>query len=132
MEDEVKNELVTIIKLVINSGKAETMVRHQWKAYRFMNSITAKFTEIQRIMFVQWNCRRLRNKLHGFQQRSQNIDVTILSEIWFGEAEGVYPEGFDVVKKERNEKSGGLAIFINIVTGRCHTTDGFLPMSYPR
>jgi hypothetical protein len=64
-------------------------------------------------MIVHWNCRNLRNKLHGFQQRSQNIDVTILSEIWFGEAEGVYPEGFDVVRKERNEKSVGLAIFIN-------------------
>jgi hypothetical protein len=32
MEDEVKNELVTIIKLVTNSGKAKAMVRHQWKA----------------------------------------------------------------------------------------------------
>jgi hypothetical protein len=32
MKDEVKNVLMTIINLVINSGDAETMVRHLWKA----------------------------------------------------------------------------------------------------
>jgi hypothetical protein len=32
MEDEVKNVLVTIINLVRNSGDAEAMVRHMWKA----------------------------------------------------------------------------------------------------
>jgi hypothetical protein len=32
MEDEVKNVLVTIINLVINSGNAKAMVRHLWKA----------------------------------------------------------------------------------------------------
>jgi O-acetylhomoserine/O-acetylserine sulfhydrylase-like pyridoxal-dependent enzyme len=30
-EDEVKNVLVTIINLVINSGDAKAMVRHPWK-----------------------------------------------------------------------------------------------------
>jgi hypothetical protein len=32
MEDEVKNVLVTIINLVINSGDAKAMVGHLWKA----------------------------------------------------------------------------------------------------
>jgi hypothetical protein len=32
MEDEVKNVLVTIINLVINSWDAKAMVRHMWKA----------------------------------------------------------------------------------------------------
>jgi hypothetical protein len=32
MENEVKNVLVTIINLVINSGDAEAMVRRMWKA----------------------------------------------------------------------------------------------------
>jgi hypothetical protein len=32
MEDEIKNVLVTIISLVINSGDAKAMVRHMWKA----------------------------------------------------------------------------------------------------
>jgi hypothetical protein len=32
MEDEVKNILMTIINLVINSGDAKAMVRHLWKA----------------------------------------------------------------------------------------------------
>jgi hypothetical protein len=32
MEDEVKNVLVTIINLVINSWDAKAMVRHLWKA----------------------------------------------------------------------------------------------------
>jgi hypothetical protein len=32
MEDEVKNVLVTIINLEINSGDANAMVRHMWKA----------------------------------------------------------------------------------------------------
>jgi hypothetical protein len=31
-EDEVKNVLVTIIKLVINSGGTKAMVTHLWKA----------------------------------------------------------------------------------------------------
>jgi hypothetical protein len=32
MEDEVRNVLVMIIKLVINSGDAKAMVRYQWIA----------------------------------------------------------------------------------------------------
>jgi hypothetical protein len=32
LEDEVKNVLVTIIHLVINSGDTKAMVRHLWKA----------------------------------------------------------------------------------------------------
>jgi hypothetical protein len=32
MEDEVKNVLVTMINLVINSGDAKAMVGHLWKA----------------------------------------------------------------------------------------------------
>jgi hypothetical protein len=32
MEDEIKDVLVTIINLVINSGDAKAMVRHLWKA----------------------------------------------------------------------------------------------------
>jgi hypothetical protein len=32
MEDEVKNVLVTIINLVINSRDAKAMVSHLWKA----------------------------------------------------------------------------------------------------
>jgi hypothetical protein len=32
MEDEVKNILVTIINMVINSGDAKAMVRYLWKA----------------------------------------------------------------------------------------------------
>jgi hypothetical protein len=38
----------------------------------------------------------------------------MLSETWLDEAEHVYVKGFDVVRKERNEKTGGgVAIFIN-------------------
>jgi hypothetical protein len=32
MEDEIKNVLMTIINLMINSGDAKEMVRHLWKA----------------------------------------------------------------------------------------------------
>jgi hypothetical protein len=34
MKDEVKNILVMIIDLVINSGHAKAMVRHLWKAVK--------------------------------------------------------------------------------------------------
>jgi hypothetical protein len=34
MEDEVKNVLVMIINLVINSGDAKAMVKHMWKAFK--------------------------------------------------------------------------------------------------
>ena len=34
MEDDVKNVLVTIINLVINSGEAKAMVRHLWEAVK--------------------------------------------------------------------------------------------------
>jgi hypothetical protein len=32
IEDEVRNVLVTVINLVINSGDVKAMVRHLWKA----------------------------------------------------------------------------------------------------
>jgi hypothetical protein len=32
MEDEVKNVLVRIISLVVNSGDTKAMIRHLWKA----------------------------------------------------------------------------------------------------
>jgi hypothetical protein len=35
-EDKVKNILVTIINLVINSGDANAMVRHLWKAIKLL------------------------------------------------------------------------------------------------
>jgi exonuclease III len=66
-----------------------------------------------RIKIVQWNCRSLRSKFPELQQRSQNIDIIILSETWLDEAENVYLTGFDVVRKDRNERAGGVAIFIN-------------------
>jgi exonuclease III len=78
-----------------------------------MNNITTKFNGNQGIKIVQWNCRSLRSKFPEFQQRSQNIDIIILSETWLDEAENVYLTGFDVVRKDRNERSGGVAIFIN-------------------
>jgi hypothetical protein len=60
------------------------------------------------------NCRSIRSKLPEFKQRTQNIDVIILSETWLDEAENVYQKGFDVMRKERNERAGGRgAIFIN-------------------
>jgi hypothetical protein len=88
-EDEVKNMLVTIVNLVINSGGAKAMVRHLWKAIEFMNNITTNFNGNRPIKLVQWNCRILRSKFPKFQQRSRNIDVKILSETWLDEAENV-------------------------------------------
>jgi hypothetical protein len=65
-------------------------------------------------MIVRWSCRGLRSKLPEFQQWSQNVDVIILSETWFGKAESVYLKGFDVVRKVRNERAGGgVGLFIN-------------------
>jgi hypothetical protein len=79
-----------------------------------MNNITTKFNKTQPITLVQWNCRSLRNKFPEFEARSQNIDVTILSETWLDEADIVQPRGFEVVRKERTEKAGGgVAIYIN-------------------
>jgi ABC-type oligopeptide transport system ATPase subunit len=45
MEDEVKNVLVTIINLVINSGNAKAMVRHMWEAVELH---TQHYNKIQR------------------------------------------------------------------------------------
>jgi hypothetical protein len=68
----------------------------------------------QSVKIVQWNRRSLRSKLPKFQQRSQNIDAIILSETWLDEAESVYLNSFDVVRKESIERAdGGVAIFIN-------------------
>jgi exonuclease III len=81
-----------------------------------MNNITTKLNGNQSIKIVQWNCRSLRSKFPEFQQRSRHIDVIILvlSETWLDEAESVYLKGFDVVRKDTNERAGdGIAIFIN-------------------
>jgi exonuclease III len=76
--------------------------------------ITTKFNGNQQIKIVQWNCSSLRSKLPKFQQKSQNIDVIILSETQLDEAESVYLKGFDVVRKGRNKRAGGgVVIFIN-------------------
>jgi hypothetical protein len=53
MEDEVKNVLVTIINLVINSGDAKAMVRHYGKPQSFMNNITTKLKKNQPIKIVK-------------------------------------------------------------------------------
>jgi exonuclease III len=80
----------------------------------FTNNIATKFNRNRPIKIVQWNCRSLRSKFPEFEQRSQNIDAIILSETWLDEPESVYLKGFDVVRKERNERAGGgVAIFIN-------------------
>jgi hypothetical protein len=80
MVDEVKNVVVTQIKIVIISGDAKAMVRHLWKAVELheQHYITTKFNRKQPIKIVHWNCRKLRSKFPDFQQRSQNVDVIIL------------------------------------------------------
>jgi hypothetical protein len=42
MEDEVKNVLVTIINLVINSGDTKAMVRYLWKAVELHDQLYNK------------------------------------------------------------------------------------------
>jgi hypothetical protein len=43
MEDKLKNELVTIINLVIDSGSAKAMVRHLLKAAELHEQDYSKF-----------------------------------------------------------------------------------------
>jgi hypothetical protein len=76
MEDEVKNILMTIINLVINSGDAKAVESR--RASRTI--LQQKFNWNEPIKTVQWNCRSLRSKFPEFEQRSQNIDIIILSE----------------------------------------------------
>jgi hypothetical protein len=87
VEDEVKNVLVTLIKLVINFRDAKSMVRHLWKTIYFHEQHYNKIERNQLIKFVQWDCRRIRRKLPEIQQRSQNIHLIILPETWLDEAE---------------------------------------------
>jgi hypothetical protein len=76
-----------------------------------MNNITIKFSGNQPSKIVQWEPKK---QVPRFQQRSQYIDIIIVSETWLGEAESAYLKGFHVVRKERNEMAGGgVAIFIN-------------------
>jgi hypothetical protein len=108
IEDEAKNVLVTIIHLVINSGEAKAMVRHLWKAVELREQHYKKLNGNQPIKIVQWNCRSLRSSFPQFEERSQNIGVIIISETWHDEREIVYLKVFDVVRKERNERVGGI------------------------
>jgi hypothetical protein len=68
MEDDVKNILVTIINLMINSGDAKAISRHLWKAVELQehhyNKIKRDSTNCK---IVKWNCRNLRSKLPEFQ-----------------------------------------------------------------
>jgi hypothetical protein len=50
MEDEVKKVLMTIINLVINSGNAEAMVKHMWKALRA--TVQQNSTEIIQLRLI--------------------------------------------------------------------------------
>jgi hypothetical protein len=51
-EDEVKNVLVTIINLVINSGDAKAMVRRLWKAVELHEQLHNKIQRNQPIKIV--------------------------------------------------------------------------------
>jgi hypothetical protein len=66
-----------------------------------MNNITTKFNWNEPIKTVEWNCRSISSKFPEFEQRSQNIDIIILSETWLDEAESVYLKEFDVVRNKR-------------------------------
>jgi hypothetical protein len=77
MEDEVKNELMTIINLVINSGELKPWLDTCGKPQSFTKNITTKFNGNQSIKIVQWNCRSLRIKFPEFEQSSQNVDIII-------------------------------------------------------
>jgi hypothetical protein len=65
IENEVKNLLVTITNLVINSGDAKAMLRHLWKAIELHDQQYNKYNWDQPVKIVQWNCRSLRkNKMY--------------------------------------------------------------------
>jgi hypothetical protein len=61
MEDKVKNVLMTIKNLVINSGDAKATVSHCGKPSSFTSKITTNFNGNQPIKTVQWNRRSPRN-----------------------------------------------------------------------
>jgi hypothetical protein len=53
MEDKVKNVLVTIINLVINSWGTKAMVRHLWKAVELHKQHYNKFNGNEPVKLVQ-------------------------------------------------------------------------------
>jgi hypothetical protein len=61
MEHEVKNVLVPIINLVINSGDAKAMIRHLWKAVKLQVKHYNITQREQPTKIVQRNCRSLRS-----------------------------------------------------------------------
>jgi hypothetical protein len=98
---------MTIINLV-TPGTLKPRSDTCGKPQSFTNSITTKFKGNHLIKAVKWNCRSLRSKFPEFEQRSQKIDIIILSETRL-EAESVYLKGFDVV---RNERASGEVAFL--------------------
>jgi hypothetical protein len=60
---EVKNDLVTIINLLINCGDDKAMARHLRKAVALHELQHNEFNAIQPNNIVQCTCRSLRNKL---------------------------------------------------------------------
>lgn len=65
------------------------------------------------LKILQWNCQSIKGKLPELQHRAHAFDVIILAETWLKPQEPKYLQGFDVVSKEREGRTGGgVLIFI--------------------
>lgn len=61
---------------------------------------------------IQWNCKSFFSKLSEITSMSRDMDVILLSETWLEEKHNTKVRDFEIVRKDRVHRRGGVAILI--------------------
>lgn len=67
---------------------------------------------MQPFSLVQWNARSLKHKSFNLANVSDNFNIATISETWLRPNEEFYLRGFDIVRKDRNDGRGDVAILV--------------------
>ena len=67
------------------------------------------------INIVQWNCHSLTDKIAAFIRviMMYKVEIALLSETWLTSNLNVIIPGFDIIRKDRDSRGGGVAILIS-------------------
>nr|CAI5825473.1 unnamed protein product [Callosobruchus analis] len=69
----------------------------------------------KRLKIIQWNARSLRSNRHSIRQLlfEQELDIALVCETWFRPTQVYKYKNFNVVRKDRDDGFGGVAIFLS-------------------
>nr|CAI5823078.1 unnamed protein product [Callosobruchus analis] len=69
----------------------------------------------KKLKIIQWNARSFQANRHSFNQLQveEEFDIALISETWFKSTHNINLKHFNVIRKDRANASGGVAIFIS-------------------